>query len=157
MSDQSSLDTIISGVSNLLPPAEATSGGAPGPRDLFLELLTISLGNLYGKMPLPNNLYDRAMLKAISEGVDDNDLSKVTRFGEDWLRLEGVIRAAEGQKAYSLNRPSVAVLSTQTAIGTLGDVMERIAKAFGEGRGTPELRLRARELATYFLTRIARS
>jgi hypothetical protein len=73
------------------------------------------------------------------------------------MRLEGIVRAADGQKAYALNRPSMAVLSTQTAIGPLGEVMERLARAYAEGNATPEIRRNARALGTYFLTRIARS
>jgi hypothetical protein len=156
MSEPALLDTIIAEVAGQLPPLDPSQEAGTS-RDLFLELTTVSLGNLYLKMPLPGTLYDRAMLKAATEGVADDELAKITRFGEDWLRLEGVIRAAEGQKAYSLNRPAVAVLSTQTAIGTLGNVMERITKAYADGLATPHLRRHARRLATYFLTRIARS
>lgn len=155
MSEPTSLETTISELSDQLPPPEAAS--APGMRDLFLEILTISLGNLYSKMPQPGTLYDRTMLKVITEGIDDNDVAKLTNRGEDWMRLEGIVRVVEGQKAYALNRPSMAVLSTQTAMGPLGNVMERITRAYAEGRATPELRRSARALGTYFLTRIARN
>ena len=155
MSETITLESTIGELSGQLPPPEAAA--APSLRDLFLETLTISLGNLYAKMPQPGTLYDRTMLKVISEGIDDNEVAKLTNRGEDWMRLEGIVRAAEGQKAYALNRPTMAVLSTQTAIGTLGNVMERVTRAYAEGRATPELRRSARALGTYFLTRIARN
>lgn len=155
--EPSPLDLIIDTMQDHLPPREARAEASPVLRDLFLELTTISLGNLYAKMPLPGQLYDRAMLKPVTSNIDDTDASKLTNRTEDWLRLEGVIRAAEGQKAYNLNRPSMAVLSTATSLGTLGEVMERITRAYAEGKASPELRDRARWLAAYFLTRIARS
>jgi hypothetical protein len=63
MSDTGSLDAIIGELSTHLPPPAVAA--APPLRDLFLEILTISLGNLYAKMPTPGTLYDRAMLKAV--------------------------------------------------------------------------------------------
>lgn len=156
MSEQSLLDQMVADVMPHLPPIEAEAA-LPSMRELFLELLTVSLGHLYSKMPLPGTLYDRSILKVVTEGVDDNDVAKMTSRGEDWLRLEGIIRAAEGQKAYSLNRPTMAVLSTVTAEGPLGTIMERITRTYSEGKATPELRRSARALGAYFLTRIARS
>jgi hypothetical protein len=155
--EKTPLDKIIDDVAPQLPPVEKADDALPGMRDLFLELTTLGLGSLYSKTPLPAQLYDRATLKVVTAGIDDTDASKLTLRSEDGLRLEGVVRAAEGQKAYNLNRPSMAVLSTPTALGSLGDVMERIQRAYAEGKATPELRIAARRLAAYFLTRIARS
>jgi hypothetical protein len=156
MSEKSLLDQMIADVMPHLPPIEAAAA-VPSMRELFLELLTVSLGNLYGKMPLPANLYDRVILKVVADGMDDNDIAKMTLRGEDWLRLEGIIRAAEGQKAYSLNKSTMAVLSTVTTEGALGSIMERITNAYSQGNATPELRRSARVLGAYFLTRIALS
>lgn len=155
--EKNPLDRIIDGIAGQIPAPELAPDAAPNLRELFLELTTISLGNLYAKMPLPGQLYDRSMLKLVTSQIDDTDASKLTGRSEDWLRLEGIIRAAEGQKAYMINRPTMAVLSTATEHGTLGDVMERMCRAYAEGRATPELRVASRKLAAYFLTRIARS
>jgi hypothetical protein len=126
------------------------------PRDLFLEILAIALGNMFNRTPVPGQLYDRAMLKPITQGVDDTEIAKVTLRSEDWIRLEGIVRAAEGQKAYILNRASLTVLSTPTPEGLLGDVLSRICQCYSEGSVTPELRAKARELAVYFITHFAR-
>jgi len=132
-------------------PAEATEGAAP--REIFTELLTIALGNLYDKTPIPSTLYDRAMLKPVMAGIDDGEISKLTGKFEDWVRLEGLVRAAEGQKSYMLNRETLATLSIATPVGLLGEVMERIARCYGGNQATPELRRLARALGSYFLSR----
>ena len=155
--ERTPLDLIIDDLTGQLPPADGTANPDANLRELFLELICLSLGNLYARMPLAGTLFERATLKTVISAIDENDSSKLTNKTEDWLRLEGIIRAAEGQKAYSLNRPSMAVLSTPTALGPLGDVMERINRAYGEGLVTPELRKSARRIGAYFLTRIARS
>lgn len=159
--DRSPLDLLMERVSPALAAAEGPRNldptAAPSMRELFLELLVVSLGNIYGKTPLPGSLYDRAMMKALTSEIDDTEASKLTTRAEDWMRQEGVIRAAEGQKAYTLNRPSFAVLSTATAEGNLGEVMERITRCYAEQKATPELRRHARELGAYFMSRIARN
>jgi hypothetical protein len=155
--EKSLLDLLIDCVSVELPPVEAPPESAPNLRALFLELVAVSLGNLYAKMPLPATLYDRSMLRPIATGLDDSDASKLTNRAEDWMRLEGLVRAAEGQKAYLLNRPAMAVLSTQTSLGTLGEVLERVTRSYADQKASPALREQTRKLATYFLTRIARS
>ena len=153
------LDTLIDNAGPALAEAEGARETThfPSMRELFLELLVVSLGNLYGKMPLPSTLYDRSMMKVIIAELDDTDASKLTGRSEDWMRQEGIVRAAEGQKAYILNRPSFAVLSTATAEGTLGEVMERISRCYAEQKVTPELRRATRELGAHFMSRVARS
>lgn len=132
-------------------PAEASEVAAP--REIFAELLTIALGNLYGKTPIPGTLYDRAMLKPVMTGVDDGEVSKLVGRFEDWVRLEGLVRAAEGQKSYMLNRETLSVLSTATPVGLLGEVMERFARCYANQQASPELRRLARALGSYFLSR----
>lgn len=159
--DASPLDRLVASVAQELAPLEqqrtAEPAAIPTMRELFLELMVISLGNLFGKTPVASSLYDRAMLKPVIEGLEDADITRLSRNGEDWLRLEGIVRSADGQKAYILNRPSLAVLSTVTPDGQLGEIMERIMRCYAEGRATPALRRRARELGAYFLSRVARS
>lgn len=157
--DISTLDRLAASAAQELAPLEQRPGGsAPASmRELFLELLVISLGNLFGKTPVASSLYDRAMLRTVIEGLEDADITRLTRSGEDWLRLEGIVRSADGQKAYILNRPSLAVLSSVTPDGQLGEIMERIVRCYAEGKTTPALRQWTRELGAYFLSRVARS
>ncbi|MBI2719133.1 MAG: hypothetical protein HYX36_10310 [Rhizobiales bacterium] len=154
--EKAALDIVIDAVVDQLP-ADAVADPTPGTRELFLEFLAVSLGNLYAKMPLPSTLYDRTMMKIITSGIDDGEAGKLVTRAEDWMRLEGVVRAAEGQKAYILNRPSMAVLSTATEAGTLGEVLERVARTYAEQKTSPALRRNVRQLGAYFLTRLGRS
>jgi hypothetical protein len=127
------------------------------PRELFLEILAVALGNMFDRTPVPGQLYDRAMMKPIAAGLADTDIAKITLRSEDWIRLEGIVRAAEGQKAYILNRPSLTVLATPTPEGQLGSVLARICRCYAEGSVTPELRAKARDLASYFMTHFGQS
>ena len=161
MTDVTSLDDIVQ---TLVVEADAISRDisietdtGPVMRDLFLELVVLALANLYGRTPIPASLFDRAMLKVITSGLDDTDRGKLATRTEDWIRLEGLVRLQEGQKSYTLNRPSLAVLSTLTAHGSLGEVMERVSACYTGGTPTPELRRAARQLASYFMTRLGRS
>lgn len=129
----------------------------PTMRERFFELLVLSLANLHGKTPVASALFDRAMLRSVCGGLDDTEAGKLATRAEDWIRLEGLVRVLEGQKSYTLNRPSLAVLSTPTAHGTLGEVMERIALRYAERPPNPELRRHTRQLAAYFMTRLGRS
>jgi hypothetical protein len=123
----------------------------------FYEMIVLILGNLYAKTPVPNTLFDRATLSRITTGMDDGDAGKLTARGEDWLRLEGLIRQQEGAKTCFLTRPSLAVLSTLTAQGPLGEVMDKILKRYQEAMPSDSLRRATRILGSYFLTRVARS
>jgi hypothetical protein len=150
-------------VGNLLvaidfPPLE---NDAPPPntvmRERFFEMMTLVLANLYGKTPLAAPLFSRDTMLRITAGMDDGDAGKLANRGEDWLRLEGVLRQQDGQKAYFLTRPTLAVLSTITSHGTLGEVMERALAKYAEGPPAPQLRKALVLVGAYFLTRIARS
>ena len=125
-------------------------------REIFLELLALSLGGLYGSTPMPSSLFDRAVLKSVTGQLPDTDAAKLINRAEDWVRLEGLVRVMEGSKSYTINRPSLAVLSTQTAEGTLGDVLQKLASCYQQPGPTPELRSLAQEIASYFLTRVGR-
>jgi hypothetical protein len=128
-----------------------------GMRERFFEMMVLVLANLYGKMPLASPLFSRETMLRIVVGMDDNDAGKLAGRGEDWLRLEGVLRQQDGQKAYFLTRPTLAVLSTLTSHGTLGEVIERALAKYSEGPPVPQLRKALVQIGAYFLTRIARS
>ena len=128
-----------------------------GMRERFFEMMVLVLANLYGKTPIASPLFTRETMLKITAGMDDVDAGKLAGRGEDWLRLEGVLRQQDGQKAYFLTRPTLAVLSTITSHGTLGEIMERALSKYGEGPASPELRKGLVLLGSYFISRIARS
>lgn len=138
-----------------LSPADAE----PAPlsmRERFMELLVLSLASLYGKTPIPASPFDRAMMRTITIGLDDNDAGKFSTRADDWIRLEGLVRVQEGAKNYTLNRMALAVMSTPTSHGTLGEVMETVAAAYANPGPSADLRKAARQLGAYFMTRLGR-
>lgn len=126
-------------------------------RERFMEFIVLSFANLFGKTPIAASMLDRTLTKLISEGLEDGEAGRLSVRGDDWIRLEGLVRVQEGQKMYSLNRPSLAVLSTSTSQGLLGEVMEKIAAAYANPGPSNELRHSARLLGAYFMTRVARN
>jgi hypothetical protein len=128
-----------------------------GMRERFFELMVLILGNLYGKTPVAAALFDRTTLLRITTGMDDNDAGKLSGRTEDWLRLENLLRQQDGQKAYFLTRPTLAVLSTITAHGTLGEVLERVLRRYQEAMPSDALRRATRMLGSYFVMRVGRS
>jgi hypothetical protein len=126
-------------------------------RERFFELLVLILGNLYTKTPVAGALFDRATMLRITSGMDDAEAGRLTGRTEDWVRLEGLLRQQDGTKNYSLTRSSLAVLSTLTAHGTLGEVFEKILRRYAEAMPSENLRRTSRILGSYFLTRVARS
>jgi hypothetical protein len=152
------LDALVSEAIAALadPPGEAAAAETTM-RERFFELFALILGNLYSKTPVAAPLYDRATMLRITTGMDDNDAGRLTGRTEDWLRLEGLLRQQDGAKAYFVTRPSLAVLSTITGEGTLGEVLDRILRRYGEAMPSERLRRATRMLASYFLTRVARS
>jgi hypothetical protein len=156
MSDTSDLETLVQNAIAALADPEAD---APAPlettmRERFYELITLILGNLYNKTPVAAALFDRGTMLRVTSGMDDVDAGKLTGRGEDWLRLENILRQQDGQKAYFLNKQSLAILSTLTSQGTLGDVMDKVLRRYVESMPTPRIRTATRMLATYFLMRI---
>lgn len=126
-------------------------------RERFFELMVLILGNLYGKTPVAAALFDRATLLRITAGMDDGDAGKLALRTEDWMRLEGLLRQQDGQKAYFLTRPSLAVLSTLTSAGTLGEVFDGILGRYGQSPPSDNIRSITQRLGAYFLTRLGRS
>jgi hypothetical protein len=126
-------------------------------RERFFELLVLILGNLYTKTPVAAALFDRATMLRVTAGMDDADAGRLTGRTEDWVRLEGLLRQQDGTKNYSITRTSLAVLSTLTASGTLGEVFEKILRRYSESMPSEDIRRTARILGSYFLTRVARS
>lgn len=157
--EHSALETLIQQVMAALqapPGPEAPSPINISMRERFMELLILSLASLYGKTPIPASPFDRAMMRTITVGLDDNDAGKFTTKTDDWIRLEGLVRVQEGAKNYSLNRMSLAVLSTMTSQGVLGEVMERIASVYASPGPSQQLRVVTRNLGAYFMTRLGR-
>jgi hypothetical protein len=154
------IEKLVAGLMAALdyPPLEAD---APPPnigmRERFFEMMVLVLANLYGKMPLASPMFSRETMLRITAGMEDNDAGKLSARGEDWMRLEGVLRQQDGQKAYFLTRPTLAVLSTITSHGTLGEVIERALAKYSEGPPAPQVRKALVLIGAYFLTRIARS
>ena len=126
-------------------------------RERFFELLVLILGNLYTKTPVAGALFDRATMLRVTAGMDDAEGGRLTGRTEDWVRLEGLLRQQDGTKNYSVTRASLAVLSTLTATGTLGEVFEKILRRYAEAMPSENLRRSARVLGSYFLTRVERS
>jgi hypothetical protein len=126
-----------------------------GMRERFQELVVLALANLYGKTPIATTLYDRTLLKRVTEGMDDNDAGKLSLRAEDWLRLEGVVRGQEGQKAYYLSSKSLAVLSEKTPQGTLGEVLEQIQSCYTTTAPQQALRKITREFGAHVLQQLA--
>jgi hypothetical protein len=126
-------------------------------RERFFELLVLILGNLYTKTPVAVALFDRGTLGRITDGMDDSEAGRLAGRAEDWLRLEGLLRQQDGAKAYFITRPSIAVLSSFTSAGDLGDVMDKILQRYKEAMPSENLRRATRQLGSYFLSRVARS
>ena len=140
------------------PPLEADAPPpTTGTRERFFEMMVLVLANLYGKTPLAAPMFTRETMLRIVAGMDDNDAGKLAGRSEDWLRVEGVLRQQDGQKAYFLTRPTLAVLSTITSHGTLGEVIEKALAKYSEGPPAPQLRKALVLIGAYFLSRIARS
>ncbi len=138
------------------PPGEAAREDTTM-RERFFEILVLILGNLYSKTPVASALFDRGTMLKITTGMDDVEAGKLTGKSEDWLRLEGLLRQQDGTKAYFIPRSSLAVLSTITATGPLGDVMDKILRRYQAAMPSEELRTATRMLGSYFLSRVSRS
>jgi hypothetical protein len=133
------------------PPPDTTM------RERFFELLVLILGNLYGKTPVASSLFERSTLSRVTAGMDDMESGKLSLRTEDWMRLEGLLRQQDGQKAYFLTRPSLAVLSSLTVAGTLGEVFAGFLGRYAQSPPSENIRSATRKLGSYFLMRAARS
>lgn len=139
------------------PPEPAESETDVSMRERFFEILPLILANLYGKTPVAAPLFDRTTFLRVIVGMDDNDSGKLAIRTEDFIRLEGLARQQDGAKAYFLTRPSLAVLSTLTSSGTLGEVLEKILRYYAAGTPANNLRRITRNLGSYYITRMARN
>ena len=138
-------------------PLEGTAPVEAGTRDLFLELLTLALANLYGKTPLGSSLFDRAMVKSVAGHLDDNEVGKLIVKSEDWIRQENLVKVQEGQKMYSLSLQALAALSVETSSGaTIGMLMEQVKSVYMRQLQSPELQRAARRIAAAFLIILAK-
>lgn len=159
------MSSVAVDLENLVQNALKAMEDAPGEaahaettmRERFFELMVLILGNLYVKTPVASSLFDRATMMRITNGMDDVDAGKLTGRTEDWLRIEGLLRQQDGAKAYFLPRSSLAVLSTITTVGTLGEVFDRILRRYVQAMPSENLRTATRILGSYFLTRVSRS
>jgi hypothetical protein len=156
--ESSEIDTLAANIAAAIarPASPVANKESYSPRGAFFELLVMALANLYAKVPLGTALFDRATLKAVIGALDDTEAGRLQNRTEDWIRLEGLVRSLEGQKSYTLNRPSLAVLSTVTAHGRVGEIMERLHQRYLQQPASPELRALTRDLASYFLSRLGR-
>jgi hypothetical protein len=148
---------VLNALQSLNEPEGQASPAETSFRERFFELMVLILGNLYTKTPVSAALFDRATLLRVTIGMDDSDAGKVSSRTEDWLRLEGLLRQQDGTKSYFITRSSLAVLSTITYAGTLGEVFDQILKRYAASMPSENIRTQTRMLGSYFLTRVARS
>jgi hypothetical protein len=158
MSTAVDLEVLVQNVLQALPdPTGEAAHADTTMRERFFELMVLIFGNLYSKTPVAAALFDRGTMLKVTTGMDDVEAGKLTGKSEDWLRIEGLIRQQDGAKAYFIPRSSLAVLSTVTSSGTLGDVMDKILRRYQASMPSENLRTAARILASYFLSRVSRS
>jgi hypothetical protein len=100
-------------------------------------------------------LFDRTTMLRLTTGMDDNEAGRLAGRTEDWLRLEGLLRQVDGAKSYFVTTKTLAVLSTMTPSGTLGDTMAKVLKRYQEVMPSENLRTATRMLGTYFVSRSA--
>jgi hypothetical protein len=156
MSQPTELETLVSqAIAALADPPGEPAHAQTTMRERFTELMTLILGNLYTKTPVGVSLFDRSTMLRITTGMDDNEAGRLAGRTEDWLRLEGLLRQQDGTKFYFVSTKTLAVLSTMTPNGTLGDVMAKVLKRYQEQMPSENLRTMTRMLGTYFVARSA--
>jgi hypothetical protein len=156
----SDLENIIASCITALETTPSDAGepdSSAGMREKFFEFLVLILANLYGKTPIASPLMDRVTMLRVTHGMDDGDAGRLVGRTEDWMRLEGLLRQQDGQKAYFLTRASLAVLSTLTNSGTLGEVFEKVLKHYAKEPPAPSQRRETRILGAYFLMQLGRN
>ncbi len=158
VTELSPLDVLVQDIVETLAahPAPEPLDPETSSRERFMELLVLSLANLYGKTPVPAAPFSRAIMRTVTEAMDDNDAGAFTTRADDWIRLEGLVRAQEGAKNYVLNRMAIAVLSTPTRHGTVGEVMEQVMNVYVDSGPSLALRKLTRNFGAYFMTRLGR-
>ncbi len=127
------------------------------PKDMFLEIIAVCLGNLYNRLPLPSPLHDRNMLDPILEHLNNEEAGKLIQSSSDWISSEGLVKILEGRSNhYVLSGRAVAVLSHGTGHGVVGDLLDRACAAYASGRHTPQIRAGTRILSTSILSALDR-
>jgi hypothetical protein len=144
-------------LTSLNDPAGEAANADTTMRERFFELMVLIFGNLYTKTPVASALFDRNTLTRVTHGMDDGDAGRLAGRTEDWLRLEGLLRQQDGQKAYFVPRVSLSVMSTMTNHGTLGEVFAQVLKRYQAEMPSENIRRNVRVLGSYFLSRVARS
>ena len=157
MSKTVDLDSLVQDVlTAMADPAGEAAHADTTMRERFFELIVLIFGNLYGRTPVAAALFDRATMNRVTAGMDDVEAGKLTGRCEDWFRLEGLLRQQDGAKAYFIPRSCLAVLSTFTMAGTLGDVMDKVLRRYQADMPSENLRRATRNLSSYFLANVAR-
>lgn len=129
------------------------SAWALKPKDLFLEIVAVSLGNLYNRVPLPAPLNDRNMLEPILSHLEGEEAGKMIEYSTNWISSENLVKTSDGRRnQYVLSGRAVMVLSQGTGHGVVGDLLDRACLAYSSGRHTPEIRAGTRALATSILS-----
>ncbi len=144
----------------IAPAGDAAAAPSPveaaPPRELFFELLALGMANLFTVVPLAAPLFERAILKAVVSHLPDTESSKLIVRADDWIRLEGLVKGQEGQKAYALSSQTLAILTTETPDGSIGRLLEQAYACYLRQAHTPELRQATRKLAAAFLNMMVR-
>jgi hypothetical protein len=138
------------------PPNDTPPAAGTPFRARFYELMVLSLGNLFPKMPSAGTLFDRTTINRVVMGMDDSDAAMIGRRTDDWMRLEGLIKQEEGKRAYYLPLATQAALSVNTAGGLLGDVCGEILKRYGSANPSDGLREATRALGAAIMQLLAK-
>ena len=139
---------VIARASNGMDPTWALK-----PKDLFLEIVAVSLGNLYNRVPLPSPLNDRNMLTPILAHLESEEAGRMIEHSTQWISSEDLVKTCDGRRnQYVLSGRAVTVLSQGTGHGVVGDLLDRACLAYSSGRHTLEIRAGTRALATSILS-----
>jgi|GEM_PF-2592113 hypothetical protein len=130
------------------PPPETTL------RERMFEIVVMAFGNLYPRMPTSGNVYDRLTISRITMGLEDGEASQLGKRTDDWMRLENLTKQEEGKRAYFLPFPTMAILSTATSIGPLGDVCAKVLARYNADFPSENLRVATRALGAELLVRM---
>jgi hypothetical protein len=123
-------------------------------RERMFEIVVMGFGNLYPRMPTSGNIYDRLTISRITMGLDDGEASQLGKRTDDWMRIEGLTKQEEGKRAYFLPFSTMAVLSTATSIGPLGDVCAKVLARYNTDFPSESLRVATRALAGEIMVRL---
>ena len=159
MSNDTELDDLVT---RAMAALDEPANDAPPPQETtlrarFYELTVLALGNLFPRMPATGQIYDRTTLNRVVQGMDDSDAAVLGKRGDDWLRLEGIIKQEEGKRAYYLPLSSMAKMSFTTPAGLLGDICGAIVQRYTAANPSDNLREATRALGAAILVRLSAS